>query len=129
MSMKRSSVFFGLTIPLALCLVELFFLRNRVDAPWQGILLLCWSLVVINWPNRTYKKMFSSGIYWFKRDEDFFVLEGAYSYYRELIVIYFLTSVLFCIVGPWLTRPYLLLLPVCKVLLMLHFRSKVSLRV
>ena len=119
--MRRTNIFLGVALPSVVTCFEFEIMQNGIDASWfrvvSGALIMADVLIY----NDTCQKMFTSGIYWWKMDEELAVLELADKKYVRLFSVYLLTGLLFCVVMRYTQKPFWILLSVVKFVLMVYF--------
>lgn len=119
--MRRTNVFLGVALPSVITCFELGIMQDGIDASWFGVVSGALIMADVLIYNDTCQKMFTSGIYWWKMDEEFAVLELADKKYARLFSVYLLTGLLFCAVMLYTQKPFWILLSVVKVVLMVYF--------
>ena len=119
--MSRTIIFWGVALPSVVTCFELGIMRGGTDTSWFRVLLGSLLMADVLMYNDTCQKMFTSGIYWWKMDEELAVLELADKKYARLFSVYLLIGLLFCVVMLYTQKPFWILLSVVKVVLMAYF--------
>lgn len=124
--MNRRNVFLGVAIPSICSYIELGFMRVYIRAPWFNVVLGTILLLTVFMVDKTCKKMFSTGVYWFKLDEELSVLESAHKQYVKLGIVYLIIDVLFCAAMVYCTKLKVLFFPIVKIVLIVRFWKQLS---
>lgn len=124
--MNRTGIFCGVGVPSVCACFELWIMRDNIDISWFKVILGTLLLVEVLVYKDTCQKMFTSGIYWWKVDEDLEILESADKDFAHLMIVYLIIGLLFCIAMVYIHKPFFIILPAIKLLLMVSWGKQLK---